>query len=86
MHDGLQPNLYLLSFDTSTLAMLSAADLGFDEWDGRVQTHMAVWGLNGVAFNRLGLKILSGSFLAPPQLSSSVKKKAIARFDVIHVQ
>ncbi len=86
-HYGWEPNLHLLIYDTSTLKMLSAADLGFDANDGeRVTTHMTTWGTGGVAFNRYGVKILSGALVAPPQSPAAIRAKMAVKLDEIRVR
>ena len=67
----LQPNgedghLLLLNYDVSTFALQSVIDLGLDEFDVGLTTHMILWGSNGIAFNRNGVQILSGTFATSP--------------------
>ena len=86
-HYGWEPNLHVLIYDTTTLKMLSAADLGFDAYDGeRVTTHMTTWGPGGVAFNRHGVAILSGALVAPPQTPTAIRAKVAVGFNAIRVQ
>jgi hypothetical protein len=63
--NGTSSHLLLLSYASSTLSLQGVADLGYDSFDVNIQTRQIVWGTQGVAFNRNGLQILSGSFSAP---------------------
>jgi hypothetical protein len=58
-------HLVLLIYALPALTLQGAIDLGFDSFDVNVQTHLILWGAQGIAFNRNGLQILSGSFSDP---------------------
>jgi hypothetical protein len=60
--NGQTSHLYLLTYALPSLVMQSVIDLGYDSFDVSVTTRMILWGSQGVAFNRNGLQILSGSF------------------------
>jgi len=64
-------HLMLFVYTLPGLALQSAIDLGYDNFDGAVTTRMITWGSQGVAFNRNGLQILSGSFYGPGTGSST---------------
>lgn len=55
-------HLYLLVYTLPAMTMQGVIDLGYDNGDGTLQTHLILWGSQGVAFNRNGLQILSGIF------------------------
>jgi len=63
--------LFLLSYDASTFALQSVADLGVDNFDVALKTHLISWGTDGIAFNRNGIQILSGTFYAAPTSPSA---------------
>ncbi len=54
--------LVLLVYALPSLALRGTIDLGYDSFDVNVTTRMILWGSQGVAFNRNGLQILSGTF------------------------
>lgn len=60
--NGESSHLYLLTYALPGLAMQAVIDLGYDSFDVNVTTRMILWGSQGVAFNRNGLQILSGTF------------------------
>ncbi len=64
--NGEQERLLLLCYDDSTFALQSVVDLGVDNHDVELTTHLISWGADGIAFNRNGVLILSGTFSAPP--------------------
>jgi hypothetical protein len=59
-------HLLLLNYDASSFALQSVIDLGLDELDVALTTHMILWGSNGIAFNRNGVQILSGTLATSP--------------------
>lgn len=63
--DPQSSHLMLFIYALPGFALQSAIDLGYDSFDVNVATRMITWGAQGVAFNRNGLQILSGSFYAP---------------------
>jgi hypothetical protein len=65
VHDGQSSHLLLFVYQLPSLALQGAIDLGYDSFDVAVTTRMILWGTQGLAFNRNGLQILSGSFYAP---------------------
>ncbi|MBS0380461.1 MAG: hypothetical protein JSS29_18430 [Proteobacteria bacterium] len=70
-------HLYLLTYDAATLAFRSIIDLGYDDFDPMLHTHMLTWGSNGVAFNRGGgVQILAGTFISIPAGTAQVKHGA----------
>jgi hypothetical protein len=71
VHNGGSSHLYLYNFDSTSFALLGAIDLGYDSFDVALATHMTLWGTNGLAMNRMGLQILSGSFYAAPTVTTS---------------
>ena len=73
--DGQSSRLLLLIYALPALTLQGAIDLGYDSFDVNVQTHLILWGSQGIAFNRNGLQILSGSFSAP----GSANAGAVAR-------
>lgn len=64
--DAESSHLVLLIYTLPSLTMQGAIDLGYDVGDGTIQPSMVLWGSNGIAFNRDGLQILSGSFSTSP--------------------
>ena len=64
-NDSRTSKLVLLIYALPSLSLQGAIDFGFDSFDGNIQTRLILWGTNGIAFNRNGLQILSGSFSAP---------------------
>jgi hypothetical protein len=56
-------DLILICFDSTTFAMQSLADLGFNTTSG-YPTDLILWGSNGIAFNTGGdaVRVLSGTF------------------------
>jgi len=69
--DSQTSHLMLFVYTLPGLALQGAIDLGYDTFDVNVTTRMITWGVQGVAFNRNGLQILSGSFSAPGAGSST---------------
>ena len=61
-HNAQSSHLVLLIYALPNLAMQGAIDLGYDTFDVKLTTRMVLWGSQGVAFNRNGLQILSGTF------------------------
>jgi hypothetical protein len=51
-------------------------DFGYDSFDVSLTTRIILWGTTGVAFNRNGLQILSGTFVAVP-VASAMKARAL---------
>ena len=72
-------HLILLSYTLPALTLQGAIDLGFDGFDVAIRTHLILWGSQGIAFNRNGLQILSGTFSAPGTLSTTPRAAARAR-------
>lgn len=85
LHDVHSSHLLLLNYSTSTYSLQSVMDLGYDNFDTAITTHMLFWGSNGVAFNRDGLQILSGTFIATPTASSTVRAVAHRRLGELRV-
>jgi hypothetical protein len=79
VHNETSSHLRLYNFDAATFALLSVIDLGYDNFDVALKPHMIVWGSNGVAANRDGLQILSGSFYAAPEAGSTTGIRASAK-------
>lgn len=84
LHDAESEHLLLLNYSTSTYALQSVMDLGYDTFDVAVTTRMLLWASNGVAFNRNGLQILSGTYIATPA-DSSMRELAHRRLGELHV-
>jgi hypothetical protein len=79
-NDGQSSHLLLLIYALPALTLQGAIDLGFDSFDVSIQTHLILWGTQGIAFNRNGLQILSGSFSAPRSGSTTpTSTAAVAR-------
>jgi hypothetical protein len=76
-------HLLLLTYDLSTFTLQSVIDLGLDA--GPQPTDMILWGANGVAFNRNGLQMLAGTFVAQPS-AATVKKASPARARLLTMQ
>lgn len=66
IRDTEQSHLLLLNFSLSSYLLQAVADLGYDTFDVNINTHMIRWGSQGLAFNRNGLQLLSGTFYAAP--------------------
>ena len=64
VHDYQSSRLLLFVYSLPSLAPQAHIDLGYDNFDVDITTRMIPWGSNGIAFNREGLQILSGTFLA----------------------
>jgi len=86
LHDLDSEHLLLLNYSASTYALQSVMDLGYDTFDVAITTRMLLWGSNGVAFNRNGLQILSGTFIATPTGSSTKRTLALQRLGELHVE
>jgi hypothetical protein len=81
IHDLQSSHALLLAYSLPNLTLQSMIDLGYDSFNVAVTTRMKLWGTQGVAFNRNGLQILSGSFLArgPGDVTSSTESKHSVR-------
>jgi hypothetical protein len=66
VHNLESEHLLLYNFDSTTYALQSVADLEYDEFDVSVKTRMIHLGTDGLATNRVGLQLLSGSLYAAP--------------------
>jgi hypothetical protein len=69
-------DLILFCYDSSTLTMLSLADLGFNTIPGPYPSDFILWGSNGIAFNAGGdaVTVLSGSFATGSKPSTGALK------------
>ncbi len=82
--DGAQSlDLILFCYDSSTLTMLSLADLGFNTIPGPYPSDLILWGSSGIAFNAGGdeVMVLSGKF-APVSQPPAGAVKGIAPVQV----
>jgi hypothetical protein len=84
VHNSQQSHLLLFAFDLTTFALQSIIDLGYDNFDVALATNMILWGSNGVAFNRGGLQMLAGTFLAPP-VTNAAKRAARRSVKTLHI-
>ena len=82
-------HLWLLSYDASSFALQAVIDLGVDQFDVALTTHMILVGLDGVAFNRNGVQIISGTLAnssAAAGTEQRAKRLSSPASYVIHVQ
>lgn len=85
LHDLGTSRLLLLTYSTSSYSLQSVVNLGYDTFDVAITTHMLLWGTDGVAFNRNGLQIFSGTFMASPAASSVAHALAHRRLGKLHL-
>ena len=74
VHDYQSSRLLLFVYSLPSLAVQAYIDLGYDSFDVNIATRLILWGSNGIAFNRNGLQILSGTFPGSCQRRHSIDK------------